>query len=395
MAEKKSKKTFKSDTEESVKKAKKKVIADRKPKEIVFAASANLANAYRPKALKDVYGQKAVVAALQGTFKRGKLPNTMLFSGHYGCGKTTMALIYARMANCVTADLCGKCFSCKFGARHPDIIVHDCGPDGKIDDIRALISKSKASPVTRKRFIIVDEVHLLRDQSEKALLVESENPAPNTIWIFCTTNPEKLAKTLVSRCLHLVVRPIPVEDLEARMIQVAELENIPLKKNAKKAIRTIAESSNGSMREALTKLDNFINVLSSGEEYDPASIDAFLQGEDADVEKVTAHVIAGILDLNIEYTISAIRQSSGNARAIISKSRWLLDHLIGLKTKSAKPWSPASYKEFATLKVKHGLTMLVLVQHMLTELEIKLNSVSVDEAVTFYSTIGAFIAEHK
>jgi DNA polymerase-3 subunit gamma/tau len=392
MAEKlKKKKTFKSDTEANVKAAKKKPNAEVKQ----IGSSENLTTTYRPKTLQEVFGQKQAVATLLGTFKRGKIPSTMLFSGHYGCGKTSLAMIYARMANCATYNLCGKCFSCKFGSRHPDIVYHDCGKEGKIDDIRGLISKSRASPATQKRFIIVDEVHLLRDQSEKTLLVESENPAPNTVWVFCTTNPEKLAKTLVSRCLHLYIRAIEPEVLVERMIEVAELEGVKVKKTAKKAFLTIAQSSNGSMRESLAKLEGFLNVLASGEEYDPEVLSSFVSDEDSAVDAVAAHVVAGILDLNIKYTITAIRKSGGNPRAIMSKARWLLDFLIGKETGTAK-WGGEAYKVFEGIGVKKiNFTLLVLTQHMLAELEIKLNSVSLDEAVVFYSSIGSFIAEHK
>lgn len=384
------KKTLKSESEKSVKGTKKKAKAEVKQ----IGSSENLTTTYRPKTLEEVYGQKQSVATLLGTIKRGKIPSTMLFSGHYGCGKTSMAMIYARMANCATHNLCGKCFSCGFD-RHPDIVYHDCGTDGKIDDIRALISKSRASPSTQKRFIIVDEVHLLRDQPEKALLVESENPAPNTVWVFCTTNVEKLAKTLVSRCLHLVVRAIEPEVLVERMIEVAELEGVKVKKSAKKAFLTIAQSSNGSMREALAKLDGFLSVMASGDEYDPEVLSSFMSTEDSAVEAVAAHVVAGILDLNMKYTITAIRKSSANPRAIMSKARWLLDFLIGKETGTAK-WGGEAYKVFEGIGVKKiNFTLLVLTQHMLAELEIKLNSVSLDEAVVFYSSIGSFIAEHK
>lgn len=377
-------------------KSSKKDVKKKKPKEVkAIGSSENLTTTYRPKTLKEVVGQKQSVASLEGTFKRGKIPSTMLFSGHYGCGKTSMAMIYARMANCATYNLCGKCFSCKFGDRHPDIIYHDCGTDGKIDDIRGLLAKSKASPVTQKRFIIVDEVHLLRDQPEKALLVESENPSPNTVWVFCTTNPEKLAKTLVSRCLHLYVKPIEPAVLVERMITVAELEGVKVKKTAKKAFETIAQSSNGSMREALAKLDSFLNVLASGDEFDPEVLSSFVAAEDSAVDAVAAHVVAGILDLNVKYTITAIRKGGCPARAIMIKARWLLDFLIGKETGTAK-WGGEAYKVFEKIGVKKiNLTMLVLTQHMLAELEIKLNSVSLDEAVVFYSSIGAFIAENK
>lgn len=368
-----------------------------KSKEVkLIGNSENLTTTYRPKTLDDIRGQKQAVSALRGTLARGKIPSTLLFSGHYGCGKTSGAMIYARMVNCAKHNLCGKCFSCKFEGRHPDIIYHDCGTNGKIDDIRALVSSSRASPVTQKRFIIVDEVHLLRDQPEKALLVESENPAPNTVWVFCTTNPEKLAKTLISRCLHLVIRPIEPEIIVERMIEVAELEGVKVKKTAKKAFLTIAQSSNGSMRQAIASLDAFLNVLSSGDEYDPEDLSSFLSTDDADAEKIAAHVVAGILEKSVKYTIGAIRKGGVPPRAIMIKARWLLDYLIGREVGAAPKWHPPIVKGFDAIGTKKvDLTMLVLIQSMFADLEIKLNSVSLDENVMFYSTVGAFIHANK
>lgn len=351
-----------------------------------------LANEYRPRKLKDVVGQDHVVAALQGAFERKKFPSSMLFSGHYGCGKTTLAMITARQINCEKLSLCGKCFSCQF-AKHPDIIYHDAGQHGKIDEIRALVAAANNAPATRKRIIIIDEAHTLRDASEKALLVATENPPPHTIYMLCSTNPEKINKMLVSRCLHLTVRPIELTVLVDRMAFVAEAEGVKLKKEAKKALVTIAESSNGSMREALSKLDIFLSVIASGKKYDAANMSTFIADVDADLDEVSAHFLAAVLERDMNKAIVCIR-GAGSVRSLISKTRWLIDYRIGVKTKTSK-FRPYNGKLFEDLKVKDNLLRLVLIQNLLAEIEVKLNSITIDENVLFYSNVGAFIAEFE
>lgn len=115
-----------------------------------------LANKYRPTKLDEVYGQDIAVAALKGSFKKG-IPSAILISGLYGSGKTSLANIYARMLNCATHNMCGKCMSCKFKKSHPDIVNHDCAVGGKIDEIRNVVNASRVAPSTRKRVIIMDE----------------------------------------------------------------------------------------------------------------------------------------------------------------------------------------------------------------------------------------------
>lgn len=115
-----------------------------------------LANKYRPTKLDEVYGQDIAVSALKGSFKKG-IPSAILISGLYGSGKTSLANIYARMLNCATHNMCGKCMSCKFKKSHPDIVNHDCAVGGKIDEIRNVVNASRVAPSTRKRVIIMDE----------------------------------------------------------------------------------------------------------------------------------------------------------------------------------------------------------------------------------------------
>lgn len=351
----------------------------------------NLANVYRPQKMSEVVGQDQAVAMLEGMFKRGKFSSAIMLSGHYGSGKTTLAKIFGRQINCEKGTVCGKCFSCGFGDKHPDIVYHDCGQDGKIDTIRSLIGASKISPVTKKRIIILDEVHTLRDASEKALLVETENPSQNAIWILCTTNREKVNRMLVSRCLVVDIKPIEKDVMVPRLVQIAEAEGAKITKEVKKAFGEIAGMSNGSLREAISKLEKFLLILASGKKFDPENSAIFLGDVEVDLEESAAKLLAAIVQKSVQDAVLTIRVTN-NARGLIIKTRWLIDYLIGAKTKTAK-WRPHAGKLYEDMKIKTSMLGLVLVQNLLSEIEVKLNSMTLDETVVFYSSVGAFIAE--
>lgn len=366
-----------------------------KAEEVVeISSSEQLANKYRPRKLKDIFGQPQAVAAIEGMFARKKFPSTMMFSGHYGCGKTSLAYIVGRMINCEKHTVCGKCLSCKFGKTHPDIVYHDCGTNGKIDDIRALISASRNSPMTRKRIIIVDEFHLLRDQPEKAMLVETENPAANTIWILCTTNPEKVSKTLQSRGLHLHIKPIEPEAMVPRLLEIAEKEGVEIKKSGKKAVETIAMSSDGSMRQAIAKLDMLLNILASGKKFNAEDASTFISDAEADLDESAAGFLAAVMALDTKAAVLSIRVAN-NARGLLNRTRWVVDYLIGDATRTAKGWVPNGVRIYQKMKVKTKFEQLVLIQHLLCEIEVKFNSITIDENVLFYSSVGAFISEYE
>lgn len=366
-----------------------------KAKEVVveISSSEQLANKFRPRKLKQIVGQPQAVATIEGMFVRKNFPAAMMFSGHYGCGKTSLAYIVGRMINCEKHTVCGKCLSCKFGKSHPDIIYHDCGTKSKIDDIRALINASRTSPMTRKRIIIVDEFHLLRDQPEKALLVETENPSPNTIWILCTSDPHKVSKTLTSRNGHIHIKPIEPDVIAAKLLEIAEAEGVAIKKSGKKALDTIAQSSDGSMRQAIAKLDMLLNILASGKKFDAEDAATFIDDVEADLDESAAKFVAAVLSRDMKAAVLAIRITN-NARGLLNRSRWLVDYLIANATGTAK-WAPNSAKILQKMKVKAKFELLVVLQHLLCEVEVKFNSITIDENVLFYSSVGAFILEYE
>ena len=366
--------------------------APSKKKASVVDKSVTLANQYRPKTFSEVFGQDAAVAALEGCFKKDRIPSAILISGHYGCGKTTLANIFARQVNCEKGTLCGKCFSCQFG-KHPDIVFYDAAINGKIDEVRSLVAGSRNAPATRKRVIICDEVHMWRDASEKAMLVALENPAPNTVWILCTTNPEKLAKPLVSRCMHISLRPIPQDILETRLVEIAEKEGLKVDKVHRKTITEVAAMSDGSMREAVSKLEMMLLVLASGKKFSVESLVEAVGGADADIDNKACDLIEGVLTLDSTKAITAVR-AANNARMLLNRSRWLIDFLIGQKTKTAK-FTPYTGRLFLQRKVKTSLTLLVELQSVLLETEMRMNSVSIDENVLLYSAVGKLISEYS
>lgn len=388
----KKKKTFKSDTEENVKAAKKKA----KTGEKKTLETSQLANEYRPRKLDQVVGQDTTVAALEGMFKRGKIPQVMLFSGHYGCGKTSFAGIVARMINCENLNMCGKCVSCRM-TKHPDLIEHDAAVKGNIDAIRSLIAAAGNAPSFRKRVILVDEVHALRDASEKAMLTSVENPPPNTIWLLCTTNPEKMNKALVSRATHFRLKQIELPTMVERLNFIAEAEGQKLKKEVKKAITTIAESSNGSLREAVSKLDLLLSVLASGRAYNPDDLSSFVDIE-ADLDEYSAHFLASIFKKDLVKMVQCAK-TCGGVRGLINKTRWLVEYKIGQHTGTNK-YTPYNGKLFDALAKqegikKTGMKPLIMIQNLLSEIEVKLNSATLDETVVFYSSVGAFIVENE
>lgn len=356
----------------------------------------SLAVRYRPKTLDDVYGQDDSVAIIEGMFATRKVPTSILLTGHTGCGKTTLAKIIGHRLNCEKENLCGKCISCQLGEGNPDVIVHNAGTDGGIDAIRKLVASSRVSPSFRKRVIIVDETHRLTGASLEALLLPVEQGAKKTLWILCTTDPEKLKSTLTGRCLKLNLLPIEAEPMTKRLKEIIKAEEIkPLMgKKGKTAIEMICQISNGSLREAISQVERLQLAIASGRDYDSEkALSVILTSGDVDLDRMAGEVVGAMLEQDLVKAIAAIRQAN-NARGLVSKTRWLTDWLIGVKTKTAKftPYAGKLFKEQFP-KTKTPLWFLINIQAMLVETELRMNSCSIDENVLLSSAVGHLINE--
>lgn len=218
---------------------------------------------YRPSLFADVIGQEHVTVPLSNALSSGRIHHAYLFSGPRGCGKTSSARIMARSLNCEkgpTPTPCGECQSCKDlvanGPGSLDVIELDAATHGLVDDARDLRDKAFFAPMqSRYKIYIIDEAHQLGPGAANALLKVVEEPPPHVIFIFATTEPEKLISTIRSRTHHYPFRLIPPGILAAHLEKIGNAESV---KVAKGVIPLVVRASGGSVRDALSVLGQLL-----------------------------------------------------------------------------------------------------------------------------------------
>ena len=218
---------------------------------------------YRPSVFADVIGQEHVTVPLSNALESGRTHHAYLFSGPRGCGKTSSARIMARSLNCVkgpTPNPCGECQSCNDlvanGPGSLDVIELDAATHGLVDDARDLRDKAFFAPVqSRYKIYIIDEAHQLGPGAANALLKVVEEPPPHVIFIFATTEPEKLIATIRSRTHHYPFRLVPPGILAAHLEKICNLEGVNV---AKGVIPLVVRASGGSVRDALSVLGQLL-----------------------------------------------------------------------------------------------------------------------------------------
>ncbi len=220
-----------------------------------------LARKWRPKNFAEVVGQKHVLQGLINALDNNRLHHAYLFSGTRGVGKTTLGRIFAKSLNCekgLSASPCGECSSCIEidEGRFVDLIEVDAASRTKVEETRELLENVQYAP-SRGRFkvYLIDEVHMLTTHSFNALLKTLEEPPPHVKFILATTDPQKLPVTILSRCLKFNLKTIPQDLIVGHMAYVLERENVPAENTA---LKLIARSAKGSMRDALSLLDQAI-----------------------------------------------------------------------------------------------------------------------------------------
>ncbi|NCZ77436.1 MAG: DNA polymerase III subunit gamma and tau, partial [Actinobacteria bacterium] len=218
---------------------------------------------YRPSIFADVIGQEHVTTPLSNALTSGNIHHAYLFSGPRGCGKTSSARIMARSLNCEkgpTPNPCGICQSCKDlvanGPGSLDVIELDAATHGLVDDARDLRDKAFFAPVSsRYKIYIIDEAHQLGHGAANALLKVVEEPPAHVLFIFATTEPDKLIATIRSRTHHYPFRLVPPAILSSHLEKICEQEGI---KVAKGVISLVVRSSGGSVRDALSVLGQLL-----------------------------------------------------------------------------------------------------------------------------------------
>ena len=231
-----------------------------------------LALKYRPQEFKDLIGQEVMAQTITNAIKLGKTPNAYLLTGIRGVGKTTTARLIAKALNCeknidekIKCSSENFCPTCKeiINSNHMDILEMDAASKTGIDDIRELIENSKYSPTSAKyKIFIIDEVHMLSKQAFNGLLKTLEEPPPSLKFILATTEVRKIPVTILSRCQRFDLKRVGVDKL------CSHLKNISQKEDGKisdEAIKLIARTSEGSVRDAISLLDRSLITQSISE----------------------------------------------------------------------------------------------------------------------------------
>ena len=221
-----------------------------------------LALKYRPQEFKDLIGQEIMSQTITNAIKLGKTPNAYLLTGIRGVGKTTTARLIAKALNCEKNDdaktTCSSekfCSTCQeiISSNHIDILEMDAASKTGIDDIRELIENSKYSPTSAKfKIFIIDEVHMLSKQAFNGLLKTLEEPPPSLKFILATTEVRKIPVTILSRCQRFDLKRVSVDRLCIHLKSIAEKENGKISEDA---IKLIARTSEGSVRDSISLLD--------------------------------------------------------------------------------------------------------------------------------------------
>ena len=261
-----------------------------------------LARKYRPQKFADVIGQDHVVRTLKNALEQKRIAHGYIFSGHRGIGKTTIARILAMALNCKSSDHpvsepCGECDSCReirdgsVGAM--DVIEIDAATNRGIEEVRGLIATATAEPARdRYRIFILDEAHQVTDAAFNALLKTLEEPPPWVVFMMATTQPEDIPQTIRSRCQHFSFHAVRFEEIVAHLRHICQMEKLTVDDEA---LALLAEAGDGSLRDALSILDQAISC--SG---DTLSAD--------DIRGLIGNVSSELL----ERVMQAVHQNSGD-----------------------------------------------------------------------------------
>ena len=228
----------------------------------------SLATKYRPENLSDLIGQDILVETITNALVLDALPQALLFTGTRGTGKTTIARIIAKVTNCLHGDKktsCNSCASCIAIAHsnHPDVLELDAASKTSVNDIREILDTLPYQPLSgRKKFYIIDEVHMLSTSAFNALLKSLEEPPSQVIFILATTDDQKIPLTILSRCLQFRLKPLSENAIKRRCNEVLSQEGWRAEDAALALISRVAK---GSMRDALSILEGAI--LFAGDEH--------------------------------------------------------------------------------------------------------------------------------
>ena len=287
----------------------------------------NLARKHRPLKFGDVVGQESVTATISNSLKLGRVAHAYLFYGPRGCGKTTAARILAKALNCTgngagapVAEPCLKCPSCLEIATSSDmdVLEIDAASNTKVEQMHEMIIDNIKLAPTRDRYriFILDEVHMLSNQSFNALLKTVEEPPPHVVFIMATTEKHKVPATIVSRCQTFRFRPITNEAMTGHLKNVAEKEGIKIDSGA---LDLIARSAGGAMRDGVTLLDRAVSC--GGDSIDAALIAQMLGKMPEDMVREACRALIARDAAALHKVFDAVRAEGYDAAGFLSDLR--------------------------------------------------------------------------
>ncbi|MGV2433039.1 MAG UNVERIFIED_CONTAM: DNA polymerase III subunit gamma/tau [Rickettsiaceae bacterium] len=331
-----------------------------------------LAIKYRPKKFANLMGQKILVDTLSSAIINNRIAHAYLLTGIRGVGKTTSARIIASIVNCENPILdegevlaCGKCNNCEAvkNGNHPDIVEIDAASRTSVDDVRSIIESSEYKALLGKyKIFIIDEVHMISKNAFNALLKTLEEPPKNVLFIFATTEVNKIPITILSRCQRFDLRRLSSDEVEKLLCNIAEKENIIFEPDA---LKLIAIKSEGSARDAISMMDqaSLLTTTQKNQKIDLELVREMLAITSLDlvisfIENILTQDTKAVLDI-----ISQINRSGANIIYFVEN---VLD-LIGYITKlsAVKDYSENLYatyqKPLAEIASKYNLEILTMI----------------------------------
>jgi DNA polymerase-3 subunit gamma/tau len=328
-----------------------------------------LARKWRPQRFDDLVGQESVVKTFKNALSSGKIVHAYLFSGPRGVGKTTSARLLAKALNCTQLsdnEPCGECPSCKSitSGSSVDVIEIDGASNTGVDAVRELRETVKYAPSGSKyKIYIIDEVHMLSTQAFNALLKTLEEPPPHVIFIFATTEPKKILPTILSRCQHHAFRRMAKGKIKEQLIKITSAEKINIQDAA---LEMIAKAADGSMRDALTLLDQANSFSNDITEEDLQGLLGLPETE------IVTNLCETILSGDIARTLSIIKELTDRGSDLRQLTRELVENFRNIAivkvTEDAEGLLEFTPEEVQKLKQHASAVSIEQLALLLTEL---------------------------
>lgn len=334
---------------------------------------------YRPQAFEDLVGQGHIATALSNAIKQSRVGHAYLFTGARGVGKTSSARIFAKCLNCETGPTTTPCNTCDVcqavsTGEDVDVLEIDGASNRGIDEIRQLRSNAAIRP-SRGRFkiYIIDEVHMLTQQAFNALLKTLEEPPGHVKFIFCTTDPQKIPITVLSRCQRFDFSPVQPNEIAGRLLEIATNEGVTVDE---KALALLARRANGSMRDSqslLEQLFSFCNNTISVEEVHQ------LLGT-SDIARI-AEIAAAMAAKDSSATLKLIHQTIAEgsdagqiAEQLLGYYRDMMAVRVGCDENTLLSCSPSDMQGLQTLADQFGLETILSCVQVLDQAMVRMQS---------------------